>query len=349
MAENFSYKRLEVISVLYKSWDEIDTKLRLKSGSIDRYSFCFIYAQKPPKTKGISNSIYTFPMFNCGYFIYTPKNIWLFYSRSNISSRSNMYEKAISLKIKFLTKLKEVIANFNTNETGNIFEKDTNKILKTPFKSTEILIYTIPAISTISAILEGTLREILAKYFQNEINYYVDQGIKEGRSKHNNYQKMLVAKQWNIESVSSFKKLLDEYSIIFELSISSLMDKEIINIINSLFTLRNIFAHGTSIVTTNRPVIDDDYFKNWNQRVNDLQKVLKKYFGSDDFYLNISDIRISSFYMGYTRIFLLKIIDFVANYDNSGQKTISNINFINTLKSERHLNYKYDEYFLKMF
>lgn len=345
--ERFSYTRLEVISVLFKSWEDLETKLRIKSSRITDYSFCFVYVKKPVNCKKGSMTLYSFSMFKCGYFVYTPNSIWLYLNRSNREQRDKVYDKAILIKRGLLKKLKEVHESFNEKNSLYPFIKDTKK--KYPYKSNEMLIYTIPAISINAAILEGTLREILARYLQNEIDNYTDEGNKTGRTKHNNYQKLLVAKQFKIESGSSYSNLITEYSIIFDLKISELISPDVSKIINSLFTLRNIFAHGTSVVTTNKPVTQDEYFKQWNIKVDELQKVLRKYFGSDDVYLNLSDNRIISFYMAYTRIFLMKIISLVREYDDSAATALESINFIRTLTNERGLNYYYDERYLEMF
>ncbi len=342
--ENFSYTRLEVISVLFKSWGELETKLRVKSSRITDYSFCLVYLKKTDDRNKLSMTLYSFPMFKCGYFIYSKNGIWRYFNRSNRKQRDKMYDTAISIKRNLVKKLKTVHNKFNEKDGRYPFGGEDQK--KYPYKSNNMLIYTIPAISINAAILEGTLREILAKYLQNEI--FNEDGKPEG-IKNNNYRKLLVAKQFKIESGSSYSNLLSEYSIIFDLKTSELISKDVLRIIDSLFTLRNIFAHGTSVVTTNKPVTQEEYFKQWNKKVDDLQKVLNKYFGSDDVYLNLSDNRIIAFYMAYTRIFLMKIISFVKEYDESAAKALTSINFIKTLSDEKGLNFDYDEYYLDMF
>lgn len=270
MAESFKYKRLEVSKLLFNSWQEYKILLGRKSYQSKTYSFMFYRypsVQKfHKKEKGRVKKYCLFKENKGGYCLYE-RNKWNWYLNqrikndlfSNSTFGTSIYNE-IARKNKFLEKLSNIVDNFVKKDPANIF--NTTEKPKILFKDFEHLIYTLPMLSLSSAILEGTLREILAKYLQIEINKYVDLGNKEGRYKHNNYQKMLVAKQSLIESHSSIGNLLSEYSIIFEFKSTDIIPKNLRDIINSLNTLRNIVAHGTSIVTTNIKVEEDDYFRN---------------------------------------------------------------------------------------
>ncbi|MNG43667.1 hypothetical protein D3C78_17050 [compost metagenome] len=347
MSESFKYLRLEISSVLFKSWGELLSLLRRKNSRLEGDYVSFLFCGKNLLKKGKTPIPDNNHRFKCSYFIYDENDIWHFFNRSN--KDKNKYNYAISLKEKFIEHLNQINERFSEEVDKNDYvfpfrEKEP----KTPFKRNNILQYSIPMITLNAAILEGALREILARYIQNEINLHVAIGNKTGRLKHNNYQKLLVAKQIKIESNSSFNAILTEYNVIFELSPKELIGKEIFEIVTSLLTMRNLFAHGTSIVTTNVPVENDLYFKNWNKRVEELQKILKKYFGSNNVFENISDYRLAEFYMSYSSLFLIKIAEFVSTYDESGEKAIKEINIIKNLKSE-NLSYKYTENFLKLY
>lgn len=348
MRESFKYLRLEISSVLFKSWEEFLVLLRRKNSSLENDYVAFLYCGKELLKKNKSPIPSNIHKFKCSYFIYNENDIWRVFN--SINKKSDKYKDAIKYKVKLVKHLNEINERFNEKEDGSDFVWSyKEKEPKTPFKRNQVLQYSIPMITLNAAIVEGALREILARYIQNEINKYIDEGNREGRYTHNNYQKILVSKQIKIESNSSYNSILDEYSVIFGLKRSSLLSKEILVIIDSLFTLRNLFAHGTSIVTTNIPVEHDIYFKNWTTKVSKLQEVLKKYFGSDIIYENISDFRLAEFYMSYSRIYLIKIADFIKSYDESGFDAVNKINIINTLKNERGLSMKYNEYFLELY
>lgn len=346
MSESFKYVRLEISSVLFRSWSDFHVLLRRKNLGIEKEYFAFLYCGKYTLRKGeIPSCIHK---FRCSYFIYSNNDLWRFFNRSN--KNCNKYQIALEMKIKFISRLKEIYDRFNyVVDKKDIFQSLRKEEPKTPFKRNTILQYSVPMLSINAAIVEGTLREILARYIQNEINKYIEEGNEEGRYTHNNYQKLLVSKQINIESNSSFNSLLTEYSIIFDLKTSEIIRKEILIILESLFTLRNLFAHGTSIVTTNIPVEHDQYFKNWNKRVVKMQEVLKKYFGSNSIHENLSDYRMPEFYMSYSRIYLLKIADLVEKYDKSGADAVNSVNIIKTLKDETNFDKPYNEYFLDLY
>lgn len=349
MAESFKYKRLEVSKLLFESWHEFRNLLSRKSFSSERHSFMFYpYPSLSLFGKKSKGKIIKYSLFSesaGGYCIYN-KNFW-YWSIFNQKNRGNKIENEIFRKKKFLTGLKHIVENFIDSDRFMPFSVAVEP--KIPFKNFSHLVYTLPLISLSSAILEGTLREILAKYLQEEINKYIELGNKEGRSSHNNYQKILVAKQSLIESHSSMNSLLSEYSILFNFKASEIIPKNLIKIIDSLNTLRNITAHGTSMVTTNIEVQEDDYFKSWNKKVKELQIVLKKYFGSEDIYLNLADYRLADFYMGYVIQYLRIILNYLKGYDDSMEAALNNVGMINKVLDTSHLTVKYNQNYLDWF
>lgn len=349
MSETFKYVRLEISSVLLRSWSDLLTLLRRKHSTLEKDYVAFLYCGKNKFKKGKIKNPTCIHNFKCSYFIYTPNNMSIFFNRYN--KNHDKYKIAMDYKLKFLDKLEVIYKRFNedfSNQQSFMFSLREIEP-KTPFKRHSILQLSVPMITLNAAIVEGALREILARYIQNEINKHIDDGNRSGRFKHNNYQKILVSKQIKIESNSSYSSILDEYSIIFDLKISEVIRKEIIVIIESLFTLRNIFAHGTSIVTTDVPVEEDLYFKNWNTKVMKMQEVLKKYFGSTSIHENISDYRFAEFYMSYSKIYLKKIAEFVRSYDESGCQAVESVNFIKMLDNDMNISNQYNDNYLDLY
>lgn len=350
MTDNFKYVRLEISSVLLRSWSDLLTSLRRKHHNIQEQYVALLYCGKNQSRKSGKLEIPScVGKYKCSYFIYNENNVWIFFNRYN--SSSDRYQDSINKKIKFISKLRKINEKFNedVNDKSLLYSLRDEEFKK-PFKRYAILQIAIPMITLNAAIVEGALREILARYIQNEINKYVEEGNRTGRYEHNNYQKILVAKQIKIESNSSYSSILDEYSVIFDIKLKDLISKEILIILDSLFTLRNLFAHGTSIVTTNTPVEHDLYFKNWNTRVVKMQTVLKKYFGSDSIHENISDYRLAEFYMSYSKIYLMKIAEYVKNYDESGCKAVESVNTLKFLeKDELNCSSRYNKEYLDLY
>lgn len=348
MSETFKYVRLEISSVLLRSWSELLTLLRRKHSGLENDYFAFLYCGKKNYRKGKIKNPTCIHMFKCSYFVYNADDIWIFFNRYN--KKDNKYKIAIDHKLEFIEKLEGINKRFNEDLSDRSLMYSFREIEpKTPFKRHSILQLSVPMITLNAAIVEGALREILARYIQNEINKYIDDGNRNGRYKHNNYQKILVSKQIKIESNSSYNSILDEYSVIFDLKLSNIIRKEIILIMESLFTLRNLFAHGTSIVTTNVPVEHDPYFKNWNIKVMKMQNTLKKYFGSNSIHENISDCRLAEFYMSYSIFYLKKIAEFVRNYDESGFQAVESVNFIKVIDEGMNISNRYKESYLDLY
>ncbi|SDC28672.1 hypothetical protein [Acinetobacter boissieri] len=341
MSESFKYKRLEMGAVLFVSWNEYNSLLLRKRSSIESYSFCFY--PFPNKTKFFQKQkqkqIFIDPLVE---FCLYARNI---YPWTNY--RFNALERISDSKKIFINNLKCKVDNFF--EDNSLFE-GLELEQKIPFKSFRLTSYILPMLSLTSAVLEGTLREILAKYLQKEIDKYVSEGNKEGRYEHNNYQKILVAKQSFIESHSSINNLMAEYSILFGTKPAELIPKNLIKIIESMSTLRNFVTHGTSMVTTNIEVQENLYFKSWNKKVKDLQEILKKYFGSEDIFLNLSDYRLPEFYMTCSLRYLDYIVESIKNYDDSIIEALKNIKMLDEMtKYNYRSKYNFNPDFIEWF
>lgn len=357
MAESFKYKRLEVSKLLFQSWEEYEILLKRKSYESRTHSFMFYpfpsISNFHKKEKGITKKYILLKEYKAGYCLHDG-SFWhwkLNQHKYNNNYSESRFGKSLSNELfrkkEFIKKITQCIKVFRSNRSDNIFNFPENT--KIPFKNFNHMICILPMVSLSSAILEGTLREILARYLQEEINKHVELGSKEGRTQHNNYQKLLVAKQSLIESHSSISNLMSEYSIIFDFKASDSIPKNLTNIINSLITLRNIVAHGTSMVTTNIKVQEDDYFKNWNRKVENLQTVLKKYFGSEDIYLNLSDYRLADFYMACVLHYLGYIIAELRGYDQSIEKALVNIKMVEQIDKHSEIKNTYNHEYLNWF
>ena len=349
MAESFRYTRLEVSKLLFNSWEEFHILLKRKSFISEKHSFAFYpYPSMSLVGRIINGQLLKYCLFSeClgGYCIYS-KNHWN-WSLFNHQNRYNKIENEIDRKKKFLEKLKLTVGKFIAPDKFNLFE--TREDPKIPYKNYNHLIYTLPMISLSSAILEGTIREILAKYLQEEINKHVELGNREQRVTHNNYKKILVAKQSLIETHSSMTSLLSEYSVLFNFKASEVVPKNLIKIIESLNTLRNITAHGTSMVTTDIEVQEDHYFRSWNKKVKELQNVLIKYFGSDNIYLNLADYRLAEFYMGYVFQYLRIIVNALKDYDDSMNAALTKVGMVSKVQETSNLTVKYTLDYLEWF
>lgn len=351
MVEKFTYRRLEMSKVLFQSWERTRITLSMKDRT-STYSFCFYpfpnSGNVGKKSKGKLIKHYLFKEYRGGYCLYTHHS-WSYNQRPNLTNTAYHIGNKIGNEIYRKTRFLENIKNFTKKFLEKEFftnKPDPNKI---PFKHYDNLIYTLPMISLSSAVLEGTLREILAKYLQEEINKHIEIGNRTGRYKHNNYQKMLVAKQSLIESCSTLGQLASEYSILFEFSASKVMPSYLINIITSLSTLRNMVAHGTSIVTTNVDVQEDPYYKSWNDRVKKLQIILKKYFDSNDIYLNLSDSRLPDFYMACVLHYLEYVVNYLKDYDESMSKAIKQVSMMDYINNISEIKNKYSKEYLLWF
>ncbi len=88
----------------------------------------------------------------------------------------------------------------------------------------------------------------------------------------------------DVEFKGGWDNLKRQYKEVFELNIDKLLDKDKSSGINSIFTLKNVAAHGTSIVTTKvklGDVSEGDYPFKWQSKLQNLSVYIKKEFDLD--------------------------------------------------------------------
>ncbi|MFQ1952904.1 hypothetical protein ACK346_05820 [Aeromonas veronii] len=139
-----------------------------------------------------------------------------------------------------------------------------------------------------AAILEGSLRSLLCEIIQRNSELLGEHSINnsgqpEYRVLTRSYE-LLKRFQEDVEFQGGWDKLKRQYKDYLGVSIDNLLDKEKTSAINSIFTLRNIAAHGTSYVIPKHELTDDDkgtYLFKWQSKTQSLTVYTKKVFNLD--------------------------------------------------------------------
>ncbi|MBL1376647.1 hypothetical protein [Zobellella iuensis] len=140
-------------------------------------------------------------------------------------------------------------------------------------------------INQLAAVLEGSLRALLCEVMQIDAGRIGELSI--SRKVEDDYTAIcraysITAKyRDDVEFKGGWDNLKRQYKEVFGKNIDSVLDKEKSSGLNSIFTLRNVAAHGTSIVTPKEKLEDggeSDYLFKWQRKLQGLSIYIKKEF-----------------------------------------------------------------------
>ncbi|OOQ62925.1 hypothetical protein [Vibrio parahaemolyticus] len=139
-----------------------------------------------------------------------------------------------------------------------------------------------------AAILEGSLRSLLCEIIQRDSELLGEHSISnssqpEYRVLTSSYE-LLKRLQEEVEFQGGWDKLKRQYKEYLGINLDDILDKEKTSAINSIFTLRNIAAHGTSYVIPKHALTDEDkgtYLFKWQSKTQSLTVYTKKVFSLD--------------------------------------------------------------------
>lgn len=137
----------------------------------------------------------------------------------------------------------------------------------------------------LAAVLEGTLRTLICESMQIDSERIGElsiskKGKKEYRSICRAYAVMYKYKD-DVEFKGGWDNLKRQYKEVFDIKIDNVLDKQKSEGLNSIFTLRNVAAHGTAIIIPKDRLNDaseGNYLFKWQQKLQQLNVYVKKEF-----------------------------------------------------------------------
>ncbi|WP_415894842.1 hypothetical protein ACMXYQ_11735 [Neptuniibacter sp. PT34_22] len=154
--------------------------------------------------------------------------------------------------------------------------------------STEFIGLNLTYINQLAAVLEGTLRTFICELMQRDSGIIGELSISKKDEK--DYGALVraysVTKKYreDIEFKGGWDNLKRQYREVLNINLDSVLEKEKVAGINSIFTLRNVAAHGTAIVTPKiklDDVSEGDYPFKWQSKLQNLSVYIKKEFNLD--------------------------------------------------------------------
>lgn len=178
-------------------------------------------------------------------------------------------------------------------------------------------VYNFPLLSLNAAIIEGALRYVLSQNLRNEINRHIEENSKKGATGKSSYENILDSFLIRLESEGGIEKLFSFYTGFLKFDISKEINRDLYRKIKILFSLRNILAHGTTLVEADPETIDqnNEVFFKQQKTLEEARKLLNQLYGEDDFLKNLSHFELPKYFMSITQEFLKEFKDkFGAKY-----------------------------------
>ena len=152
-----------------------------------------------------------------------------------------------------------------------------------------------PLLMINASIVEGMLRFWLVNAVKQAMNEMVVEGTAFGRTSKSKAEQLLEKYLIEIEGTGGFEKLKSHYKFFFSVQVDQNSTEYDIKSIKALFTLRNVLAHGTSIVAPSVPSSSpngQDYADSWQSKLQMTLDILKEVTGCNDIFSALNDPRV---------------------------------------------------------
>lgn len=179
--------------------------------------------------------------------------------------------------------------------------------------------HTFALININAAIVEGTMRSLLSEMVSKDVKTRTTQGIEVGQTERTPQENLLNKFYIELDSSGGWDKLKENYATYIGLSIDKTMNQNTKEAMQTLFLLRNIFAHGTTFIHPSQKVPDemrDEPIFKWQSRVQSATAYLKKTFGHEDVFDNLAEYWLPKHFFDKTKDFFNEVLPAV-NYSST--------------------------------
>ena len=207
-------------------------------------------------------------------------------------------------------------------------EYKTDPFAEVPSMNFNNYSFTFALLNMNAAIVEGVMRSILSELVSEEVDRQINAGIQAGRDKRSSPENLLNKFFIEIEAQGGWERLKEQYATYLGLSIDKTINTETKEAISALFVLRNILAHGTSIIHPSEQLPDDlkdePIFK-WQSRLQSTRVYLEKQFGHEDIFENLAEFNVPEHFLEKTKGFIAEILTAIKHQPQRVKKTIAMI------------------------
>lgn len=201
---------------------------------------------------------------------------------------ANTSYKGLQTIIPLLIAYEKLAMEHKKNHDG----RATDAAIGIPVSAIECHYETTLALLIINAsMLEGIMRGILSEKLAQELRNETLRGKKEGRTGASMAESTLLRFTLDVETQGGWERLKEQYSFCYDMTFKDIFGSDLLETLESLFILRNVLAHGTSIIQPSSKMTDDMkdlYPYAWQCKLQRASVYLEKHFRGGDIFKNLA-------------------------------------------------------------
>lgn len=176
-----------------------------------------------------------------------------------------------------------------------------------------------------ASIVEGTVRKILSEKISDDVNYEIEKGRLTGQTEPSRSEQLLYKFREEVELQGGWEKLKGQYAQYLDLSLDKITDQRTREGVNALFVLRNVLAHGTTIIQPSTKMhedLKDIYPFKWQSKIQGASAYLNSVFGHDGILENLAEFDVPEHFMDVTKVYFKDLEKNLGVLPERIQKTI---------------------------
>ena len=162
-----------------------------------------------------------------------------------------------------------------------------------------------------ASIIEGTVRTIVTEKVKADLDMAIERGRRAGRTEHDSPTRLLQKFLVDLESSGGWDNLVKTSGVsYYGRRLDHEVAPEIKEGIQTLFVLRNVLAHGTTLIqpTTKMPEdMKDEYPYTWQSKLGGVESYLEKQFKRGSVFENLAHPDAPEHFMKVTKQFFAQI------------------------------------------
>ncbi|WP_156545952.1 hypothetical protein [Cupriavidus sp. D384] len=169
---------------------------------------------------------------------------------------------------------------------------------------------TFNLLSLNAAIVEGTMRSILSDRVLGDRRAAIERAVAEGRTGPTSSERLVELFHMNAELNGGWENLKGQYQDYLDMKMSVIVPSTTFEAIESLFTLRNVLAHGTALVAPKDKMEDDQkdvYPFKWQTKLQRATVLLERNFKQGTIFANLAVDGVPEYFWTETQAFFAAI------------------------------------------
>lgn len=162
-----------------------------------------------------------------------------------------------------------------------------------------------------ASVIEGTMRTILTEKVRSDLDAAILRGVREGRTEHDSPTRLLQKFLVDLETSGGWENLVKTSGMAYYGSpLDQDVSAEVKEGIHALFVLRNVLAHGTTLIQPATKMEDDlkgQYPFIWQSKLGGVAAYLEKRFKHGGVFENLADPATPEHFMEVTKQFFTQI------------------------------------------